>query len=325
MAGGFNANTRLKQLAPLTPSARLAGGGNTSTLQLPKTGFLASLYIAVRGSLSAAGTPNALGFASLINRVRLTLNSGIDLINVSGPGYHYLLRPCLDSEYIDILGQSNARSAVAATTFNVDLILPTMINLRDPTGLVLLQNEQTIATLNIDWNTDASVSGNGTVTLTTFEVIAEVFTVPADPQDWPDLSIVHQILEDQQQVPAAGLYTYTLPRGGVYMQLLHGLGIGAAGADGFTNYYLQVNQSDYINYADIPYLDMHWRRMRGTARLPGVIAAADFLATSGLGNYGLMREVFDSNLVTQINSQLQATGAGTLYSVRRQLLRLGAG
>lgn len=319
MAGGFIANTRRKVI--LLPTQTRPVGGGTTSINLPKTGLLASINLAIRGSVAGAlSAPNALGFASIINRVRLTLNSGIDVINMSGAGFHYLLREAMGSEYIDPTGQSNARSAVTAAAFNLDLILPVAINERDPLGLLLLQNEQTLLTLNIDWTADATVATGATVTATAIPYV-ELFTVPVDPADYPPLNIVHQILEDSQAVSGAGDFTYNWQRGNTYLQVLHGFGIGVAGADNFSKVAVRVNQSDYLQNTDIPYLDMEFRRLRGRARPAGGVFF-DLLATSGLGNFGLTRDVFNSALVTDLASVITVTGAGTLTTVRRQLVVL---
>lgn len=319
MAGGFIANTRRK-VVQLTTQVRPTGGGTTS-INLPKTGLLSHIYLAIRGNVSGTLTsPNGLGFASIISRIRLTLNSGIDIFNVSGAGYHYLLRNAIGSEYIDPVGQSNALSAVSAAAFNLDMVIPIAINLRDPLGLILLQNEQTLVTLNIDWNADANVATGATVSATAIPYI-ELFTVPVDPADYPPLNVVHQVLEDQQNVSGAGDYAYSWPRGNTYLQVLHGFGIGAAGADNFSKFAVRVNQSDYLQTSDIPLLDLEYRNYRGRARPAGGIFV-DMLASSGLGNFGLTRDVFNSALVTDLASVITATTNGTLYNVRRQLVVL---
>jgi len=323
MAGGFVANTRRK-IVQLPTQTRPSGGGTTS-INLPKTGLLAGILLAIRGSVTGTvTTANPLGFASIINRVRLTLNSGIDIFNVSGVGYNYLLREVLESEYIDISGQNNARSAVTAAAFNLDMFIPVAINMRDPLGLILLQNEQTLLTLNIDWTADTNVvlTGGGTVAAATTAVpYIELFTVPVDPQDFPPINIIHQILEDQQAISGAQDWVYNWPRGNTYMQVLHGVGVGAAGSDGFTKAQIRVNQSDYLQSTDIPYLDLEFRRMRGRARPAGGLFF-DLLGSSGIGNYGLTRDVFNSSLVTDLASVITTTGAYTAYNVRRQLVVL---
>lgn len=322
MAGGFAVNTRRKIL-PLTGAiTRPVGGGTFGPFTLPKTGLLARLYLALRGTVAGTLTvPNALGMASIVSRVRVVANSGLDLYNVSGAGYAYLLSEVLESEYFNAASQNTGRSAVTATTFNLDMVLPIAVNMRDPSGLVMLQNEQTIVNLYIDWLADASVATGATVTLTTGDLFMEVFTVPPDPQDWPNINIVHQCLEDQQQVPAAGDFPYNWPRGNTYMQMLHGLGIGAAGTDNFSKIALRVNQSDYLQNTPPDYLDLEHRLLRGRARPAGGVFF-DFAGSSGLGCYALARDLVNSALVTDLATVLTASGAGTLYTVRRQLLTL---
>ena len=105
------------------------------------------------------------------------------------------------------------------------------------------------------------------------------------------------------------------------MQVLHGIGIGAAGTDGFNKAQIRVNQSDYLQSTDVPFLDLEFRRLRGRARPAGAVFF-DLLGTSGIGNYGLTRDVFNSSLVTDLASVITTTGAYTAYDVRRQLVVL---
>jgi hypothetical protein len=322
VAGGFAVNTRRKIL-PLTGAiTRPVGGGTFGPLTLPKTGLLARIYLALRGNISGAATsPNALGFASIISRMRIQANSGIDIFNVSGAGYHYLLRNSLESQYIDPVGQSNATTAVSVSAFNLDAIIPLALNMRDPTGLIMLQNEQTIVNLFIDWLADASVGTGATVALTTGDAFLEVFTVPPDPKDWPPLNVIHQCLEDQQQIAAAGDFPYYWPRGNTYVGVYHGAGIGAAGTDSFSRFAVRVNQSDYLQSTPVDFLDVEYRLQKGRARPAGGVFV-DLLSTSGLGCYGLARDMFNSALVTDLASVITATGAVTLFTVRRQLVVL---
>jgi hypothetical protein len=322
MAGGFAVNTRRKILPLTSQITRPVGGGTFGPLTLPKTGLLARMFLALRGTVAGAlTTPNALGLSAAINRTRVQANSGIDIFNVSGPGYAYLVRNVLESEYIDPLGQTNGTSAVVAGAFTLDEMIPLALNMRDTTGLIMLQNEQTIVNTYIDWLADASLATGATVTLTTGDLFLEVFTVPPDPKDWPPLNIVHQTLEDQQQVAAAGDFPYYWPRGNTYLMIMHGAGIGAAGADNFSKFAVRVNQSDYLQSTPVDYLDMEFRLQKGRARPAGAIFV-DLLASSGLGCYGLTRDMFNSALVTDLASVITATGALTLFTVRRQLVVL---
>lgn len=318
---GFNSATRRKIIQ--LPTMNRPTGGGTVQVQLPKVGLLARVWLAVRGSVAGTLTvPNALGKASIINRVRLTANSGVDIYNSSGAGFHYLLRPMIESEYIDMFAQTDARSAVAAGTFNADMVIPCMMNLRDPVGLIMLQNEQTVISLSVTFEADATVATGATVTATVTPYL-EIFTVPANAADQPALNVIHQVLEDASAVSGAGQLAYNWPRGNTYLQIGHGLGMGAAGSDLFTTFAVRINQSEYLQTTDTVYLDMEHNALRGRPRLGGTVPV-DLLGTSGLGNYGLTRDLFNSALVTDLASVFQATGAGTLYTLRRQLVVTGA-
>lgn len=321
MAGGFSVNTRQKfvQLPTLSKTA----SGQTLSWQLPKTGLLSKIFVAVRVTDTGAPvTPNPLGQAAIIRRIRLTANTGIDLVNVSGVGYVYLLQEMLETELAVAAGQNTGRSAVAAGAWNADFVLPIAINSRDPLGMVMLQNEQTILTLSIDFETDANMAASGiTSILGTVTPTLELFTVPVNPQDWPPLNMVHQILEDSQAVSGAGQVTYYWQRGNTYLQVAHGLGIGVSGADNFSRYQLRVNQSDYLTDSDLTLPDMLHRYYRGRARPAGGIYV-DLMGSSGLGNYGSTRDLFNSALVTDLASVITATTSGTLYTMRRQLVLL---
>ena len=319
MAGGFNQNTRRKVVQ--LPSQTKPTGGGIVTFQLPKTGMLGKIFLAIRatvaGSLSA---PNALGFSSIVPRVRLTANSGIDIYNVSGAGYSYLLQELLESEYYLAQGQNQGRTAVTATTANLDTVIPVAMNSRDQLGYIMLQNEQTILQLTVEFLADASVATGATVTATVTPYL-ELFTVPVDPRDWPPLNVIHQILEDQQAVPGSGQFTYNWQRGNTYLQTAHGLGLGASGSDLFSQAQLRVNQSDYLQSTDVAFLDLEQRYFRGRARPAGAIFF-DLMATSGLGNYGSTRDLFNSAQVTDLATVVTATNSGTFFTVRRQLVML---
>jgi hypothetical protein len=118
---------------------------------------------------------------------------------VSGPGYGYIL------QNLQELGGPNGRqpanqfntALVTATTYNLDMVIPIMLNLQDAVGLVMLQNEQLQVSLSIEWESDVNVILTGGGTLTgTCDTWLEFFTVPVNPQNYPPLNLVHQIIED---------------------------------------------------------------------------------------------------------------------------------
>lgn len=318
MAGGFLNNTRRKIVQLPTMSAPTGGGVVQTTL--PKTGLLSKIYLAISVTIAGSlSSPNALGVASAIPRIRLTLNSGLDLYNTSMVGYSYLLNELLGLE-TGLPSNNQGRTAVTATTFALDMVIPVAMNDRDPIGYLMLQNEQTIANLSLEFAAGATVATGATVTAT-IKPYLELFTVPVDMRDWPPLNAAHQILEDSQAVPAAGQFVYNWPRGNTYLQVAHGLGVGASGSDLFTQAAIRVNQSDYLQQTDTGFLTSeHWWLRNRTRPAGGIYF--DLMGTTGLGNFGSTRDMFNSALVTDLATVITASNSGTLYSVRRQIVAM---
>jgi hypothetical protein len=323
MAGGFLVNTRRK-IVNLNVHTASAAGGNTTFYDVPKVGFLAAIYSANRGTIaSGAGAVPATGKAAILRDIRLMANAGLDVFGMSGAHYHYLLRELFDSEYIDILADTDARSAAANAAFNVDTVIPVALNLRDAIGLLMLQSEALTLTFQLTWETALNIMGASATysVVPTATPFAEIFTIPNDPRDWPRIDVVNQHLADTQAVPAAGQWEYQWPKGNVYLHVVHGLGIGAAGADGFSAARLRVQQSDSIQNTNLLFLTRENYRRTGRARVAGTVTF-DLLGTSGLGSYGLTRDLLDSGLLTDLATELTATGAGTAYNLRHQLVNL---
>lgn len=319
MSGGFERNTRQK-ITRLPTITRPTGGG-ISTQEIPKTGLLARIFLSITGSVAGTlSNQNALGFSSIIKRVRLSTNSGIDLFNVSGAGYGYLLQRQLEMQLTAASPANQFNTAITATTFNLSMVIPVMLNAHDPIGMVLLQDEQLQVILTIEWEADATVATGATVTGTAVPAI-EYFTTPPDKADYPPLNVVHQIIEDQVAVGATGDYIYNVPRGNTYLGLLMGYGMAASPADSWSQLIVRVNQSDIL-YSLVPSTlnDLvGWRN--GFTRLLGTLPL-DFLGSDGLGNYGSARDFINSALLTDFQVVLTTTATGTLYVVRRMLMPL---
>lgn len=321
MAFGDPGTTRRK-VTQLPPISKPAGGGVATIVNLPRVGLLQALYLNITGTVAGTlSAPNAFGFSSIIQNITLSINSGISLFSMSGPGYNYLLRPY---QYLgaDPVPQNTGRSAVTATSFNLDMIIPVSMNPRDPLGLIMLQSEQTLVTLNCTFLADSSVATGATVSCTITPYVVW-FTVPANQKDWPNLSVAHQVLEDQQSVPATGQFTYNWQRGNIYLQTVHGLGFGASGADDFSHAQLRVNQSDYVYDCDPGLYNLESNAFTiAEQRLAGVVPF-NLIGTAGMGAFDQTRDTIDSSQLTDLATVLTATATGTLYTMRRQLVPIG--
>lgn len=324
MTGGFERNTRNK-IVQLPAMAYPAGGGVTQ-IELPKAGFLSRLWLSI--SITVGGTvntPNPLGIASAVKRVRVSTNSGIDLFNVSGVGYTYLFQ-----DYQELGGvngrqpKNQGKTAVSATSFNLDMVIPIMINLHDPVGMVLLQNEQLQVLLTVEWETPTNIGGStATVTAGACTPKLEFFTVPVAKEDYPPLNVIHQVIEDQIVLAqSSGDYIYNFPRGNTYLQALIGYGIKAAAVDNWTRLILRINQSDVLYDYSVGLADQRVGYLQNLTRGLGTIPL-DLLGSDGLGSYGSSRDFINSALLTDFQAVLTVSAADTLYIIRRMLLPLG--
>ena len=190
----------------------------------------------------------------------------------------------------------------------------------------MLQTNQTLVTLNTTFLADTSVATGATVNCTITPYVYW-FTVPANQKDWPNLGLAHQILEDQQTISqTSGLYTYYWQRGNVYLQTMHGYGMGSSGSDLFSHSQLRVNQSDYIYDSDTPEYtienNMFTILPTGSTRLPGTFGY-NLIGTSGFGAFDNSRDTIDSSQLTDLATVMTVTNSGTLYTARRQLVPIG--
>ncbi len=318
---GFIDNTRLK-FNQLTPMVKAVGGG-TVIQELPKVGILAYLLVpvtfTVTGTLSA---PNAFGFASIINRITLRVNAGHAIFDVSGAGYHWLVRDMLETHLQDFGSYTNARAAVTATTGRLDFFIPVAMNMRDETGLLMLQNEQTLVTLAITYELDATVATGATVVATASPVMA-FFEVPEKEEDLPNLRVVHQIIEDQLSVAATGQFQHNPPRDAVITALYYL-------TPTWTAVQTVIQQSNTIEDWTPNSHQMRYMLTTGrdTALAGGAIVGndrrfmLDMAGTDGLGEFWTMRDVLDTGRLTNFFNRFTFSATGTMLAVRRQVFPL---
>jgi hypothetical protein len=318
----FESATRQKS-TKLQSLVKPTGGGLTE-MELPKTGLLARIWLSIR--VTTAGTVttvNAAGICSAIKRVKLTTNQGIDLFNVSGIGFYYMLQNALDLRVTGRQPKNQGNTApVTATTYNLDMVIPQMINLKDPVGMLMLQSEQLQVKLSVDWESDVNVilTGGGTLTGTATPYL-EFFTVPPAEEDRPPMNLLHQIIEDNMAVPNGADFIYNFPRGNVYLQALLGYGIKTTAVDNWTRAIIRINQNDIIYDLDAPFMDMRVGYLNNVSRGLGFIPI-DLLGSDGLGDYGSARDFINSRLLTDYQLVLTPSAADTLYIIRRMFVPL---
>lgn len=303
------------------------GGGVSAPLNLPRTGVLARIILIIKGTVTGTvTTATAGGFAAVVNRCRVVVQGAQDMVNVSGMGYHYLLRRHIDLGR-DVISSQSAYAAVTATTFNTSMVLPIQVNPNDEAGLFNLQTEETLVQVNLDWLPDATLVSVGGATYTaTAKVYAEIYSLPVVKEYQPNLAWIHQIQEDSRSVAGAGLEQYDWPRGSLYLRTFFGGGINQSGSDLWDTFQVVRNESDVIlDYSDTDIMDMVYSGHHlGLTRFPGVVYWAG-LDESGFASYGSAGGVIDSSQLTNLKAKIHFTGAGTLYVMRDTLLPISQG
>lgn len=319
----FESATRQKR-TKLQTLTRPAGGG-LMQMELPKAGLLARIWLSIRVTTTGVVTTvNPAGIASAIRRVKLTTNQGVDLFNVSGIGYYYMLQNALDLRVTGRQPKNQGNTApVTGTTYNLDMVIPMMVNLKDPVGMVMLQSEQLQVVLSVDWEADANVilTGGGTLASGTATPYLEFFTTPPAEEDRPPLTLLHQIVEDQMSVVNGADYIYRFPRGAVYLQALLGYGIKTAAVDNWTRAIIRINQNDILYDLDVPEMDMIVGYQNNVSRGLGFIPI-DLLGSDGLGDYGSARDFINSQRLTDFELVLTPSASDTLYIIRRMFIPL---
>lgn len=320
----FEQSTRLKWVKLNTLTRPTVGGGITS-LNLPKTGILACIMLPI--SITVGGvvnTPNALGLATAINRVQLSLNSGYNVFDFSGVGYHYLIRESLE-EHANHLNWTDARSAVTTGAKRLDMIIPVSQNMRDQVGMIMLQNEATLAELRINWESEVTVGGStATITAGSCTPMIGIFEVPQDPGSWPSFNTLHQLIEEQQAVSAAGDFDHQIQRGATLISQQYLF------SPGYTAAKLYAQQSNILEdwTPEGMRLRFDLTHQGRDITLAGALTSAnsridiDLAGTDGLGEFGTVRDVIDTSRLTSLFTRITAVGAGTLFAVRRQITPL---
>lgn len=240
---------QLAETAIQYPSA----SGGLATRTLSRAGFLNRLRFQLTDVLSVSAytsgsQKSAYGvIGSTINRFRVNANGNIPLVDVSGNGLTMINDICnrdgsslapvaydttndnvtaaLSLKQYDAISSTGTKTAKAP--FEIPFGLPVTIKQQMMEyGLWLLQNQGLDVTIEVNFNAlySAAASINspwsgGTLTATAdtsnskLEIERELYSIPADDQQYPDLTWAHQFIE--LSAPIAGNQAiFNMPRAG---------------------------------------------------------------------------------------------------------------
>lgn len=299
---------------------------NTVQFTLPKARLLAGLYVHIKAYTSSDPAIEDMNAHKLIRRISLDLNNGFAPFVVSG-------MECAAYNLVD-LNTKNAmeRSAKYDSDGVGDFIalnyhLPVTTNPRDPIGLILLQNDQTNVTLNIDLGMLSETGAESDCTLNKVEVMvmAETFSIPANANAYPDLSVLKLVNGRKDSLPSEGQQVIKLATGTIYRKLLFMLtdenGVPMTAKDITSNIELVFNQAD-INYSINAEMLRELNAKEFGCYLPEGLYVFDFSNSGGLPNLGGTRDFIDSANLTEFWLRFNTTKKGKCEIVTETLARL---
>jgi hypothetical protein len=223
---------------------------------LKKLRFLMQAQINV-SAYTSAPTKSVYGpLGAFINRIRVEANGQIPLVDLSGLGatmYNevqnrdgsVMATPAALGATVTNMGGSAslaAYPAIGATgdfaatfPFEFNFALPFNISGQiQELGLWLLQNQAIDVGINVQFNNPAATAAannalyggaagvytaTGTVASSFLQIERELYTIPADPKNYPNLQWAHQVIEFDN--PFTGNFSrYSIPRAGLILRAI---------------------------------------------------------------------------------------------------------
>lgn len=317
--------------------------GETISISLPKTRFLSKISLKVKGSFKVTHasktsyTKAKFDKYKLLRQVRMSINNGFNPYQVGGAElYMYNLMNQFTPAGDDNFGMDVLENVVSSggTTDKVSYVLdlPMTLNDRDPVGLLMLQNEQTVVTLSVDCGYLKDVMTDTDVTISDINIqvtpVIETFSIPMIPDAVPDYSVIKLVNEQIENVVGAGDMIVKLPVGLTYRKIMVYIGTDTA----FTpidhtklgNFQLVFNQADTPYNVSADHIAYENRKAYGGS-LPAGCYVFDF-STQGVANMGGGRDYIDTERLTEfwlkINFKEISGSANYVYVVAEKLARL---
>jgi len=328
----------------------VAGAENaTVSFNLDKVRLTSKILLLIEGTVTVAHatetsfTADPFAPFSFLRNVNVEINNGFKPFTVSGREiYWYNLTrdkagqiiPTIDAasnlptRTRNYLGNT-ASSGGTANPMRIVVELPLVLNERDPIGLILTQNEETVVTVSVSFGSGDDLLGFGqsgfvtAVSGLTVTPMVESFSIPPVKEAFPDISILKLVQSTREAITGTGPFTLKLPVGLTYRKLIlfiEDVNGGVADTSFGGNFQLVLNGADYP-YQINPKLLATLNQVQYGQALPTGLYAFDF-TYQGLANYGGTRDYVDTERLTEFWFKFPATAAGNVTAVYELLSRL---
>ena len=338
-----------RQNLQMLPKQTAKSGATSLQFSLPKSRLLSGLSLLVKAKISVKHasltelTINEISqYYRLIRRISLDLNNGFSPYVLSGEecfmynllnrnGNVLLADGAVANDLMHVPGKLTASESGAVNNVEIFIDLPVTTNPRDPIGLILLQNDQTNVTLTVDIANASemftTVPGGFTIELASMDVtpVVETFSIPANANAYPDLSVLKLCNGRNDAMPSAGQQIIKLSTGTIYRKLLIMLTKSDGTPMGYdevtSNFELVFNQAD-VNYSIAPEM-LHALNTRDLGfDLPKGMYVFDFSAGGNITNYGGSRDFIDTERLTEFWIRFNTNVVGKCKIVTECLARL---
>lgn len=339
-AVNFNLSTRQNLQMMAKKNTTTANTG--IEFQLPKARLLSNIYLRVHAKIKATHATKSeillsnLAPFKLIQQIKLDLNNGFAPYTISGVGLG--LMNLLDKNAYMILGDSsaynNAPSKLTASVAGSEndiaftIQLPVTLNGRDPVGLLLLQSDQTIADLRVSVGSPNDMFYGEDITGFTFDLVnftvepmLETFSIPANTQAFPDLSILKLVQDRTDSITSSGQNIVKLSTGTIYRKLI--LYFTDENGKPMTDDDLQGNIELVFNQADTNYsVSAEMLRAVNAVKLGTAIPTGVYIFDFSDCSYGSSRDFIDTEKLTEFWLRFNAGKRGKVRVISECLSRL---
>lgn len=340
-AAYFNASTRenIHTIGKQTATGELAN----MTFTFPKARLLSKVYLDVTATVKVKGTAgkvadiDVLTPYKVLKRVGISLNNGFDPFVISGEKLALLnliqmhpnmVIPAATGTNCTFDGLT-ASTEGTSNTFNFCLEVPLTINEASNTGLILLQNAETMVQLSIDTAAPADVlkKDGYTVEVEKVEVKPTLvsFTIPSVEQAFPDLSVLKLVSAKTEEFVGSGENIVKLNVGTIYRKLV--LYITDKDGNPVEDADITSNIQILFNQADTPYnVDPRTLRYINAAHLgmtmPKGVYMFDFSSQGQMANVGGSRDLIDTERLQEFWVKFSTTEGGKITVISENLTRL---
>lgn len=330
-------------------ASQTIGEYDNATFTLPKNRLLSKIAFRVEAKVNvkhASKTSidvDTFTPYKLLRRISLDLNNGFSPYVLSGKelamysmiGLHpdLVVPQDINDRGYCYMPEIKASAGGTSNTIAFTCELPVTLNDKEPVGLILLQSQETQVNLIVESGTAGDMFDNAegyTFVLEDLKITpyTTTFTVPNNANAFPDLSALKLVHARTESFAGAGSNIVRLSTGTIYRKLVVYItdadGNPMADADINGNIELVFNQAD-INYSIAPNVLATMNEAELGYPLPKGMYVFDFSSGGFISNYGNVRDLIDSEKLTEFWLRFPTTKAGVCTVVTETITRLATG